>query len=198
MSAKANKYAPGFAFTKENEAKIAKVLKKYPKGREASAVKFCLDLAQRQEDGWLHQEMLEVVADRLGMPSIKVYEVATFYNMFHLKPIGKHHLKVCTTTPCWLRGSGDILAMCQSKTGLKPGEVSSDGQFSLEEVECLGGCVNAPVVQISDDYFEDLDASDMEDIIDDLAEGRQPKRGSRKGRHSSEPASDKQTKREVS
>jgi len=158
-----------FVFSSENTKKIEKILQKYPHHHQASAILPILDLAQRQCDGWLPQTAIEGVANLLKVPAIRVYEVASFYTMFHLKPIGKHHIQVCRTTPCWLRGSEAIQAICESHLGIKPGEVTVDGKFSLVEVECLGACVNAPVVQINDDYFEDLTPQSMETILQNLA-----------------------------
>lgn len=157
-----------FAFTKENKAKIKPIIAKYPAGMQQSAVLALLDLAQRQNDNWLPQAAIEQVAKELGLAPMLVLEIASFYTMFNLKPVGKYHLQVCTTTPCWLRGSNEIMQTCQSKLGLKNGERSADGQFSLIEVECLGGCVNAPVVQINDDYYEDLDGKKFAKVIEGL------------------------------
>jgi NADH dehydrogenase (ubiquinone) flavoprotein 2 len=161
-----------FAFTSENQRTIETVLKKYPAGRQASAILPVLDLAQRQCGGWLPQSAMEAAARLLQMPVIQVYEIASFYTMFNLKPVGKHHIQLCRTTPCWLRGSAEILAVCQSHLNIKPGEVTSDGKFSLQEVECLGACINAPVVQINDDYFEDLTQESMGEILQNLAMGK--------------------------
>jgi len=160
-----------FAFTPENRAKADKVIAKYPKGRQASAVLALLDLAQRQCGGWLPRAAIEHVAAILDMPFIRAYEVATFYSMFNLAPVGKHLIQLCRTTPCWLRGSDDIRAACESKLGISLKETTADGKFTLVEVECLGGCVNAPVVQINDDFYEDLTPAKMEEIIDKLGRG---------------------------
>lgn len=161
-----------FVFTPENQSKIESIIKKYPKGREASAILPLLDLAQRQSGGWLPQAAIEAVASFLKMPIIRAYEVATFYSMFNLKPVGKHHIQLCRTAPCWLRGSSDIQSVCESHLGIKSGQVTSDGKFSLVEVECLGACVNAPVVQINDDYYEDLTPESMITVLKDLAAGK--------------------------
>lgn len=161
-----------FAFTPENQKAIEEILKKYPIGRQMSAILPLLDLAQRQCGGWLPRSAIEAVAFLLKMPPIRAHEVATFYTMFHLSPVGKHHIQLCRTTPCWLKGSAEIQAICESHLGIKPGEVTADGKFSLKEVECLGACVNAPVVQINDDYFEDLTPESMKRILQNLATGK--------------------------
>lgn len=159
-----------------------------------SAVKSLLDLAQRQmgaETGsiWLPRVAMDSVAEILGVAPIRVYEVATFYTMFNLEPVGKYHLQVCTTTPCWLRGSDDIVSACKSASGIKNfGETSADGLFTLKEVECLGACVNAPILQVNDDYYEDMNAERVEALINDLRAGKPlPPAGSLGGRPSSAP-----------
>lgn len=177
-----------FAFTQENLAWAQSEMRKYPEGRQASAVIPLLWRGQEQNGGWVTEPMLRVVGDMLDMPYIRVLEVATFYTMFSLQPRGKHLVQICKTTPCWLRGSDDITAVIKRKLGDEPGHVTGDGLFSWMEVECLGGCCNAPVVQINDDYYEDLDAAKMEAVLDALARGEQPKIGSQTGRRSSEPA----------
>ena len=168
----ANMSEDAFVFTAENQQAVDEIIKKYPIGRQASAILPLLDLAQRQCGGWLPKSAIEVVAASLKMPIIRAYEVATFYTMFNLKPVGKHHIQLCRTTPCWLRGSAEIQAICESHLGIKPGEVTSDGKFSLTEVECIGACVNAPVVQINDDYYEDLTPESMKVILQSLAIGK--------------------------
>lgn len=175
-----------FEFTAENMKRVGAIMSIYPEGHKRAAVIPLLDLAQRQH-GWLPISAMHKVADILGMPKMRVYEVATFYTMFMRKPTGKYHVQVCTTTPCWLRGSDDILACIKSKVGIEVGETSKDGQFTLSEVECLGACVNAPMVQINDDYYEDLEVKDMEAILADLKAGKKPKPGPRSGRFASEP-----------
>ncbi len=177
----------GFAFSAENEALAKKHLAKYPAGRQASAVIPLLDIAQRQNGGWLSEEIIEYVAGYLGMANIRVREVATFYTMFNLAPVGTYHLQVCGTTPCWLRGSDEVFAAIREECGIGHGETSEDGLFSCTEVECLGACVNAPMAQINDDYYEDLDKESMKAILRTLREGKEPKPGSQIGRHSSEP-----------
>ncbi|MGE4480944.1 NADH-quinone oxidoreductase subunit NuoE [Acidocella sp.] len=184
-----------FAFTEANMKLVEKAIKKYPEGRQMSAVKTLLDLAQRQmgaQSGaaWLPRAAMDKVAEILGVAPIRVYEVATFYSMFNLEPVGKYHLQVCTTTPCWLRGSDDVVAACKKATGIQAfGETSEDGLFTLKEVECLGACVNAPILQVNDDYFEDMDAARTEALIADLKAGKPlPPAGSLGGRKSSAPA----------
>jgi NADH-quinone oxidoreductase E subunit len=175
-----------FAFTAENKAEVDRVIKKYPAGRQASAVLPLLYVAQKQE-GWVPRAAMDHIADLLEMAPIRVYEVATFYTMFHLQPVGKYHLQVCRTTPCWLRGADQMTETCKKKLGIGLKETTKDGLFSLIEVECLGGCSNAPVVQINDDFYEDLDPKKLEWILDELAAGRVPKYGSQTGRVGAEP-----------
>ncbi|WP_207458534.1 NADH-quinone oxidoreductase subunit NuoE [Azospirillum sp. SYSU D00513] len=178
---------PAFLFTPDNLALAERIIAKYPAGRQASACMPLLDLAQRQNAGYLSRACMDAVADMLSMPRIRVYEVATFYTMFNKAPVGKHVIQVCTTTPCWLRGSDDVVHACERKLGIHVGETTDDGQFTLREVECSGACVNAPVVQIGDDYYEDVAPERMEKIIDALARGEIPPHGSQIGRRSSEP-----------
>lgn len=154
-----------FVFTDENLLEAKKILAKYPTGREKSAVLPLLDMAQRQNDGWISTDVIEYVAGMINQPYIRVYEVASFYSMFYLKPVGKDHIQICGTTPCWLKGAHDILAEIEDITGVKCGNTSHDGRFTVTEVECLGACRNAPVVQINDDFFEDLDVTQIRNII---------------------------------
>jgi NADH-quinone oxidoreductase E subunit len=177
-----------FAFTSETEKLAAVVLARYPEGWQASAVMPFLDLAQRQNDGWLSQAAMDYVADRLSMPPIRVYEVATFYTMYNLKPIGKHHVEVCTNLPCWLRGSDEIVGACKKFLGVEVGETTEDGMFTLSQAECLGACVNAPMMQIGDDYYEDLDAESTLAVLSELKAGKTPKTGSQSGRFTCEPS----------
>ncbi len=163
-----NNEPASFIFNSENLAKAQEIIKRYPEGRQKSAVLPLLDLAQRQMHGWLPKVAIEYVAEFLQLPFIRAYEVATFYTMFNLKPVGKHHIQVCTTTPCWLRGSDKIVMACKKNLGIDIGQTTDDKQFSLVEVECLGACVNAPVVQINDDYFEDLTEEKMIEVITQL------------------------------
>ncbi len=167
-----------FAWTEENAAQAAKIIARYPEGRQASAVMPLLDLAQRQvgEDtntqGWLPVPVIEFVAAELDMPYMRAYEVATFYTMYNLVPVGRYHVQLCGTTPCLLRGSDDVMAACKNK-GLVKGKTTPDGVFTLTEVECLGACANAPMVQINDDNFEDLDYDSMTAILEALANGEE-------------------------
>jgi NADH-quinone oxidoreductase subunit E len=176
-----------FAFTPENEARCEEILQKYPEGREASAVLPLLWLAQKQNDFWLPRPAIEKVAQMLGMPYIRVLEIATFYTMFNLAPVGRFHIQMCGTTPCVLAGSDAIKAVLHRRIGGQ-GHVTADGTFSWVEVECLGACCNAPMVQINEDYYEDLTPENFEKLLDDLAAGRPVKTGSQTGRVSSEPA----------
>ena len=177
-----------FKFTKLNLDWAKAQLKKYPKGRQASAVIPLLWRAQEQE-GWVSKPAIEFVANFLNMPEVRVLEVATFYFMFHLAPVGsKAHFQVCGTTPCMLRGSEELINVCKTRINNKQHSLSDDGSMSWEEVECLGGCANAPLVQIGSDYFEDLDEASFEKLISDIDKGNSPVPGSRIGRFSSEPA----------
>jgi NADH-quinone oxidoreductase subunit E len=182
-----------FAFSKEYKAQADMYIGRYPAGRQQSAVMALLDLAQRQvgeethTQGWLPVPVIEYVASYLGMPYMRTYEVATFYTMYNLAPVGRYHVQVCGTTPCMLRGSDDILAACKSR-GLVKGATTPNGMFTLNEVECMGNCASAPMVQINDDNYEDLDHGSMTAILKDLAEGKQPKIGTQlPGRHTVEP-----------
>ena len=176
-----------FAFTPENLAWAKQQIAKYPEGRQQSAVIPILWRAQEQE-GWTSQKAIEAVADMLGMAPIRVLEVATFYTMFLLEPVGrKAHVQWCGTTPCLLRGGEDIKKVCQRRIHHDPGHVSADGDFSWEEVECLGACVNAPMVQIGADTYEDLTPESFEKVLDALARGEKPETGPQNGRHFSAP-----------
>ena len=187
-----------FAFTAENIAKAKAHIAKYPPGRQASAVLPLLDLAQRQHDNWLPRAAMDVVADMLGMARIRVYEVATFYTMFNLKPVGRHFFQICTTTPCWLRGSDEVVKACERKLGIGMGETTPDGAFTLTEVECLGACVNAPIIQVNDDFYEDLDGPATERLIDALKRGETPAPGSVTGRQTSAPEGGPKTLKDLS
>lgn len=180
--------AAGFAFSSDNIARAKGIIACYPPGRQASALLPLLDLAQRQAGGWLPRAALDYVAAFLDVAPIRVYEVASFYTMYNLKPVGRHHVQVCTNLSCWLRGADEITHACQRSLGVGFGETSPDGAFTLTEVECLGACVNAPVVQIGDDYYEDLDPAAVERILAEIKAGRTPKAGSQTGRRSCEPA----------
>ena len=175
-----------FAFTPENREEAARIVAKYPPGRQASAVMGLLHLAQRQH-GWLPRAAVEHVADMLAMPSIRVWEVATFYTMYLLNPVGKYVLGVCTTTPCWLAGSDEVVAACRRKLGIDWGGTTPDGQFTMLEVECLGACVNAPMMSVNDEYYEDLDGPRTEALLERLARDDVPPPGSLNGRTGSEP-----------
>ncbi len=175
-----------FAFSKATKAKADWWIAKYPENRSQSAVIPILWLVQKQE-GWVSEPAIRAIADLLGMPYIRVLEVATFYTMFQLEPVGTvAHFQVCGTTPCMLRGSNDLMNVCKSRIGHKH-TVSADGRFSWEEVECMGACANAPMAAINDYYFEDLTAETLNQIIDDFAAGKTPKPGTRVDRVSSAP-----------
>ncbi len=182
----AEKQPATFAFTPENEAWAKGEIAKYPPGRQASAIIPLLWRAQAQHDYWLPRPAIELVADMLGMPDIRVLEIATFYSMFNLEPVGKYFVQLCGTTPCMLRGSGGIVKVCEDRIGPQR-HVTADGVFSWAEVECLGACCNAPMVQINDDYYEDLTPENFRALLDDLAVGKPVKKGSQTGRVSSEP-----------
>ncbi len=176
-----------FAFTAENLAWAKQELTKYPEGRQASAIIPLLWRAQEQSGGWLPEPAIRHVADHLGMPHIRALEVATFYTMFNLAPVGKFHVQMCGTTPCLLRGAGKLLELCHERIGEQL-HVTADGKFSWIEVECLGACVNAPMAQINYDYYEDLTAESLDRILDDLAAGREVKPGPQIARQLSAPA----------
>ncbi len=182
----AEKQSETFEFTPENKAWLDKQIAKYPDGRQASVVVPALWQAQKQNDNWLSQAAIENVADALGMAKIRVLEIATFYSMFNLAPVGKYFIQLCGTTPCLLAGSDEIIDVLQRRVGPQR-RVTDDGLFSWLEVECLGACCNAPMVQINDDYYEDLTAENFEKLLDNLAAGRPVKTGSQIGRVSSEP-----------
>jgi len=181
-----------FAFDDESNAQIERIIARYPAGKQASGVIPLLYVAQKQMgrltgSAWVPRVAMDVIADRLGMPPIRVYEVATFYFMFNTKPIGRFHLQLCGTTPCMLRGSDDVLRACHEAAHVKVGGTSADGMFTLTEVECLGACVNAPVLQVDDDYFEDLDYDRTVALIEQLKRGERPTPGSTIGRQTSAP-----------
>jgi len=176
-----------FVFTQENMELAQKEIAKYPSEKKQSAVKSLLYLAQNQAGGWVPRAAMNHVAEILEMPFIRVYEVATFYTMFNLAPVGEHFIQICGTTPCWLRGSDEITKACSKKLGINLGETTKDNKFTLTEVECLGACANAPMVQINNDFYEDLSPELIEKLLDDLAAGREVKCGSMIGRKSSEP-----------
>ncbi|MBL6674180.1 MAG: NADH-quinone oxidoreductase subunit NuoE [Candidatus Puniceispirillum sp.] len=175
-----------FKFTAENEKEIKRIIAKYPKGRQASAVMPLLDLAQRQHDNWIPMVAIEAIAVRLDMAEIRVLEVATFYTMFNLKPVGEYFLQACTTTPCWLRGSDEMMRCIKDRYGIASGQTSDCGRFSLLEVECLGACVNAPILQVNDDFYEDLDYQTTGALLDSLEADAPLPVGSVVGRSGSE------------
>jgi NADH-quinone oxidoreductase subunit E len=177
-----------FEFSPENLAWAKKTIDKYPAGKQASAVIPLLWRAQEQNEGWVTQKAIECVAAMLGMSYIRVLEVATFYTMFQLSPVGKKaHVQVCGTTPCMLRGAGDLIKVCQRKIHHEPQHLNADGSLSWEEVECLGACVNSPMVQVFKDTYEDLTPAELERIIDDFTAGKRPKPGPQNGRQFSAP-----------
>ena len=187
-------YQPAsFAFDAESEAEIAVHLAKYPAGRQASAVIPLLYVVQKQmkrhtDSAWVPRAGMDAIAARLSMAPIRVYEVATFYLMFNMKPVGKWHLQVCTTTPCWLRGSDEVVRAVREFAEIEGfGETSADGAFTMTEVECLGACVNAPILQVNDDFYEDMDAARTRQLLEALRRGTPPKVGSMAGRQGSAP-----------
>ena len=181
-----DKQPDSFAFTPENMDWAATQIAKYPEGRQASAVLPLLWQAQKQGGGWLSEPAIRCVADILDMPYMRALEVATFYSMFNLSPVGKYFVQLCGTTPCWLRGADDLKAVCRRQIG-EPGDISEDGKLSWIEVECLGACVNAPMVQINDDFYEDLTADTFERLLEDLRHGRNVMTGPQNGRQASAP-----------
>lgn len=178
----------GFSLNAERSAQAERILAKYPDDRKMSGIIPLLDLAQRENGGWLSTAAMDWVAEACGVAPMRVYEVASFYTMFYTQPVGKHIVQVCRTTPCWLRGSDKLSETCKSKLGIQKGETTADGQFTFIEVECLGACANAPMVQINDDYYEDLTPENFEAVLDALAKGEQPPIGSQSGRTTSEPS----------
>jgi NADH-quinone oxidoreductase subunit E len=175
-----------FAFTPENAEWAKGQIAKYPEGRQASAILPLFWQAQKQAGGWLPEPAIRYVAEMLKMDYIRALEVATFYTMFNLSPVGEHYVQLCGTTPCWLRGSDELKEVCRKHIGPE-GQVSADGKMSWIEVECLGACANAPMVQINDDFYEDLDGKKLEEILGALRDGKSVKPGPQNGRHSSEP-----------
>ncbi len=186
-----------FAFTPENMARARAAMARYPDGKQQSAIMALLHLAQEQH-GWLPTAAITHCADLVGMPHIRAFEVASFYTLYHRRPVGKHHVQVCTSISCCLRGSDDLLHACEKKLGISAHDhgVTPDGQFSLEEVECIGACVNAPAVQINSDTYEDLTVAEMGNLLDALARGEVIPPGSRTGRQCSCAASGPTTLKE--
>lgn len=186
-----------FAFSEANLAEARKVLARYPQDRKQSAVLPLLHLAQAQHGGWLPRAVLDYVADFLGVPRIRVYEVATFYDMYNTQPTGRVQVRVCTTTPCWLCGSDDVVRACRETLGVEVGESTEDGRFFLREFECLGACANAPVLWVDDDFYEDVDYAKTKSIIEALKRGERPKAGPQNGRTASMPLGGKTTLTEL-
>jgi NADH-quinone oxidoreductase E subunit len=182
-----------FAFSEENRPRVEAIIAKYPKGSQQSALLPLLHLAQEQHGGWLPRSALDHVADTLGVARIRVYEVATFYDMYNIEPVGRTQVRVCTTTPCWLCGSDDVVRACKDALGIEVGGSTPDGRFFLREFECLGACSNAPMMWIDDDYYEDLDYAKARAIIEALKRGERPAPGPQSGRKVSMPAGGKTT-----
>ena len=187
------KQPESFEFTKDNLLKAERELKKYPKGKQASGVLALLYLAQNQNENWIPLTAIEYISKFLDIPYIQVYEVATFYSMFNLTPVGKYFVQVCTTSPCMIRGAKKITDACKKNISEKQNVLSENKLCSWTEVECLGACVNAPMMQINEDYFEDLNKSSTEKIIQQILDGDKPKPGSYRGRKNSEPENNRKT-----
>ena len=182
-----------FEFNSDNQKIANKIISNYPKEKQQSAVMALLYIAQRQNENWIPLAAIKYVGKMLNIPYIKVYEVATFYSMYNLAPVGKFFIQVCTTTPCMIRGAYDLIESCKEKISKKENEISENGNCSWVEVECLGACVNAPMTQINDDYYEDLDREKMNKIIDLCIKGEKPEPGSYTGRKNSEPEDNRKT-----
>ena len=182
-----------FQFSEENLNKAKKIIKKYPEKKQASALMPLLYLVQKQNENWIPLVAMKYLAKMLAIPYIQVYEVATFYSMYNLSPVGKYFVQVCTTTPCMIRGAEKLVEVCKNKISQNQNELSTNKKCSWMEVECLGACVNAPMMQINEDYFEDLDEEKTKEIIDIILKGKFPKSGSYKNRKSSEPESGRTT-----
>ena len=182
-----------FEFNSSSLEAAKNIIAKYPSGKQQSAVMALLYIAQKQNDNWIPLAAMKYIAKFLEMPYIKVYEVATFYSMYNLSPVGKYFIQVCTTTPCLIRGANKLVEACKEKISENESELSNDKRCSWMEVECLGACVNAPMMQINDDYYEDLDEKTAEKIIDQILNGIKPKPGSYRGRINSEPENNRQT-----
>jgi len=182
-----------FKFNEKSLNAAEKIISNYPKGKQQSAVMALLYIAQRQNDNWIPLSAMKYIANKLDMPYIKVYEVATFYSMYNLAPVGKYFFQICTTTPCMLRGAYNLVEVCKKKISQSERKISKNGKSSWMEVECLGACVNAPMLQINDDYFEDLNPQKLEKIIDQISNNQKIKPGSYRGRLSSEPENIRKT-----
>jgi NADH-quinone oxidoreductase E subunit len=174
-----------FEFNKKNLEEVDKIYAKYPDDQKASAVMPLLDLAMRQIGGWITESAMRYISNLIDVPYIRVYEVASFYSMFNLEPIGKNFIQICTTTSCWLRGSDDIFNLCKKHLSIENNQTTKDGLFTLKEVECLGACVNAPMIQINDNYYEELNKDSLLNILNKLKEGKEvnigPQTKKRKG-----------------
>ena len=182
-----------FEFTEKSKEVAKKIISNYPEGKQQSAVMALLYIAQRQNNNWIPLSAMKYIAKYLDMPYIKVYEVATFYTMYNLAPVGEYFFQVCTTTPCMLRGAYKLVDVCKNKISKNENEISKDGKISWVEVECLGACVNSPMMQINDDYFEDLDEQKLEKIIENIKQDKKIEPGSYKARKSSEPENNRST-----
>ncbi len=182
-----------FKFNSNNLEIVEKILKKYPEGKQQSAVMPLLYIAQRQNDNWIPLSAMKYIGKILKMPYIKVYEVATFYTMYNLSPVGKYHIQVCTTTPCMIRGANELVETCKKYISKNQNELSKNKICSWIEVECLGACINAPMMQINDDYYEDLDKESAEKIIKQILDKKKPIPGSYRGRINSEPEKNRKT-----
>ena len=182
-----------FVFNEKSIAKAKKIISNYPEGKQSSAVMALLYIAQRQNDNWIPLQAMKYIAKFLDMPYIKDYEVATFYSMYNLSPVGKYFFQICTTTPCMLRGAYELVNVCKKKISDKENTLSKDEKISWIEVECLGACVNAPMVQINEDYYEDLNDKKLEEIIETIYQDKVPKPGSYTGRINAEPVNNRKT-----
>ena len=182
-----------FVFDKDNLTKANKIVKMYPKNYKESSIMPLLTLAQEQNNGWVPKKAIEYISKFLNVSEIRVLELATFYSMYNLSPIGKYHIEVCTTSPCMLRGADSLMLKCKEKLGIKVGELTKDKKFSINHVECLGACVNAPMMQINDDYYEDLDKEKTLKILDKILSGEKPIPGSYRGRINNEPENNRKT-----
>ena len=176
-----------FEFSKKNLEEVDKIFAKYPNDQKASAVMPLLDLAMRQIGGWITESAMRYISNLINVPYIRVYEVASFYSMFNLEPIGKNFIQICTTTSCWLRGSDDILKLCKKHLSIENNQTTKDGLFTLKEVECLGACINSPMMQINDNYYEDLDEKSTSEILESLINDKPLKPGSYRGRKNTAP-----------
>ena len=182
-----------FIFNEKNLELVNKIKQNYPSGKEKSAVMPLLYLAQKQNDNWIPLEAMKYIAKLLNIPYIKVYEVATFYTMYNLSPVGKYHVQICTTTPCMIRGAYDLVDVLKKKVSENQNKISKNNMCSWTEVECLGACINAPMMQINEDYYEDLSVNDVEKIIEKIMKNENPVPGSYKGRKNSEPVNNRKT-----